>query len=116
MIVDHRRLVASKNRVRLRARLKADLDAAPGWEVLPCDDVEHKLHILAPVHEFLLGGRGPRNIERKLHHSAINTGSGWKDPREFDVIALQHEDRIGEQRVDKCRVPHEVPGRFWLGL
>src|SRR5208283_2620311 len=116
IIMYHRRLIAAKNRMRLRARVEADLDAASRREVLPSNDIEHKLHVLAPVGELLLRAWRPRNIKRELHHCAVDAGIKREDPCELDVITLQHQDRVGEQRVDERRVPHQVPGLFGLGL
>ena len=54
------------------------------------------------------------DIERKLDRGAVDASFRWEDARELDMIALNHEDRVGEQRVYESRIPHEIPGLFRL--
>ena len=59
MIMDHRGLVAAKDRVRLGPGSQPDLDAATSREVLARDDIEDKLHVLVPVRSScVIGARG----------------------------------------------------------
>src|SRR5262249_28976834 len=116
MVVDHRWLVAAEDRMGLRARSQAELDGATGRKVLARDDVEHELQILVPVSAFLLRGRRARNIKGKLHNGAIDAVLAREDARKLHMIALQHQDRVGEKEVDQGGIPHQVPARFRLGL
>jgi hypothetical protein len=88
MIVDHRWLVAAEDRMGLRARSQAELDGATGRR--------SRRYGTFP----LCSSRAcPREDARKLH-----------------MIALQHQDRVGEKEIDQGGIPHQVPARFRLGL
>ena len=79
MIMDHGGLVAAKDRVRLGPRSQPDLDAAASREVLACDDIEDKLHVLVPVGALFLRARCARDVKGEFHHGAINAPFAWEN-------------------------------------
>src|SRR6478736_1646169 len=65
---------------------------------------------------LVVRGRYLRHIQPKLHHGTIRTLLAREDARELDMVTLNDQDRVGKQRVDKRRIPHQVPAVFGLGL
>src|SRR5437899_12664966 len=95
MVVDHGRLVATVDGVRLRARSQPDLNAAPGGEILACNNIEDELHVLVPMDALFLGARRLRHIKPEVHDRAIRASLAGKHPREFDMVACTRRTVLG---------------------
>src|SRR5437868_15412520 len=97
MVVDHRGLVTTVDGVRLRARSQADLNAAPGREILARNNVEDELHVPVPMDALFLGARRLRHVKPKVHGRAIRASLAGKHPREFDMAPCTRRTVLGNR-------------------
>src|SRR5262245_39384467 len=89
MIMDHRGLVAAKDRVRLGPGSQPDLDAAASRKVLAPDDIENKLHVLVPVGALFLRDRCARDVKGEFIQGGTNAALDWENTYRLNLIALK---------------------------
>src|SRR5215475_12820449 len=96
VVVRKCRFVAAVNHMALRTRAEAYLHGATCRKIFGRNDLDGKRQIGIPV-TLLVGGLDRLgNVERCLHHGAIDPPIDRENAEDFHVVALRREDRVGE--------------------